>query len=156
MDNRLSFPHRRTRESAIVTSWTASRLAKFQSGEKRAGPVPARQPVCQPLIRRVCQATEIFLYRSRANLSIERIKAIFSPKPSDNTKVNIGYYSRRYLALTETFHLNKFSLDDLAYLDPYKFYDNPEGQITTAHPQFDTQTGQTYVVNNTISSQRFP
>lgn len=68
-----------------------------------------------------------------------RLVTTFSPKPTDNTNVNLAQIGDEYIAMTEASIPVAFDRDTLATFG----HRNPSpGQLTTAHPHVDPATGE--------------
>ncbi len=74
----------------------------------------------------------------------DRIKGIFSPKVTDNAKINVAQLAGRYLALAETPIQVAFDPHTLETLGTFSYGSGQAGQMTTAHPQFDVERDQAY------------
>lgn len=83
-----------------------------------------------------------------------RFNSIFFPKPYDNGNVNITRIADRFLALTETPLPVEFEPKTLKTLGVFDFKDGIKGQLTTAHPQYDFKTKESfnYTINFAKSS----
>jgi len=86
---------------------------------------------------------------------VEKIASIFSPPLTDNTNVNVARLAGRCLALTETANINEFSLQDLSAVGSFEFDDGLKGQITTAHPHFDPDTGYGFNLLTRVSLESY-
>jgi beta,beta-carotene 9',10'-dioxygenase len=67
-----------------------------------------------------------------------RIAAIFDPKLTDNCCVNVSDYARQPVAFTETTIPVRFSSKTLETLGVFGYGEALKGQISTAHPHYDT------------------
>jgi carotenoid cleavage dioxygenase-like enzyme len=68
-----------------------------------------------------------------------RLVTTFSPKPTDNTNVNLARIGDEYIAMTEAAIPVGFDRDTLATLGRRT---SSPGQITSAHPHLDPATGE--------------
>lgn len=75
---------------------------------------------------------------------LARIKSVLTQPETDNGNVNITKINDRYLALTETPFPIEFNPNTLATIGPFVFEDKLQGQITTAHPQYDIDSRHGY------------
>ncbi|MEA2421702.1 MAG: beta,beta-carotene 9,10-dioxygenase [Thermoleophilaceae bacterium] len=69
----------------------------------------------------------------------KRVQAMFSPDFTDNANVNLMRLGERYVAMTESPLPVEFDAETLATLGHTK---PAPGQITTAHPHFDSARGE--------------
>ena len=76
----------------------------------------------------------------------KRVQTAFSPEFTDNANVNLMRLGERYVAMTETPLPVEFDPDTLATL---RRAGKAPGQVTTAHPHHDRETGEAvnYAVN---------
>lgn len=83
-----------------------------------------------------------------------KLVSFFIDTPYDNGCVNVSRLADRFVALTETPLLVKFNPKTLETLGIDDFKDNIKGQLTTAHPHFDFETGESfnYVTNFSLWS----
>ncbi len=86
----------------------------------------------------------------RAMGLIDRIKNIFQAELSDNSNGSIICLDGRWLALTETPHVQEFNLANLNTVGPVIFDDNVQFHVTTAHPQWDFDEAAIYNVTVTF------
>jgi carotenoid cleavage dioxygenase-like enzyme len=75
-----------------------------------------------------------------------RVMAVFSPQISDSAKVSVARFADRYLALAETPIQVEFDIETLQTVGVFNYEDRIVGQMTTVHPQFDFESGDTYNV----------
>ena len=73
-----------------------------------------------------------------------RVGNVFSPKPTDNAKVNVTKIGSHYMALAETPIQVIFDPRSLATTGTFTFEDKLSGQMTTVHPHFDMTRNLTY------------
>src|SRR4051794_27022249 len=76
----------------------------------------------------------------------KRVQTLFNPDITDNANVNLMRLGERYVAMTETPLPVEFDPKTLATLE---HAGKAPGQVTTAHPHYDGQTGEAvnYAVN---------
>ena len=74
----------------------------------------------------------------------QRVYAFFNPQFTDNTSVNIGNIADKYIAMTETSIPIEFDIDTLKTLGHLDYSGEVSGKITTAHPHYDFDRGETY------------
>jgi carotenoid cleavage dioxygenase-like enzyme len=68
-----------------------------------------------------------------------RVAAIFDPKLTDNCCVNVSDYARAMVAFTETSIPMRFSPETLETLGVFAYGEALKGQVSTAHPHYDTK-----------------
>jgi beta,beta-carotene 9',10'-dioxygenase len=73
-----------------------------------------------------------------------RAMAVFSPKITDSAKVSVAKIARRYMALAETPIQVEFDIETLQAVGVFNYEERIVGQMTTVHPQFDLETGDTF------------
>jgi carotenoid cleavage dioxygenase-like enzyme len=72
----------------------------------------------------------------------QRFFQIFSPKLTDNGAVNVARLGEQYIAMTETPLPVAFEPKKLTTLGVTDWAANLKGQLTTAHPHHDRETGE--------------
>jgi beta,beta-carotene 9',10'-dioxygenase len=75
-----------------------------------------------------------------------RVMAIFQPRPTDNTNVNVSVLGGKLVALTESTLPIIFEPGSLKTLGHFEYPDEVSGQISTAHPHHDGARGYSYVI----------
>lgn len=70
---------------------------------------------------------------------VEKISELFTPRLTDNANVNLMPWANELVAMTETCNQLRVSAKQLETLGPVNYEDNLSGQITTAHPHFDSE-----------------
>jgi beta,beta-carotene 9',10'-dioxygenase len=75
-----------------------------------------------------------------------RVMAVFSPRITDSAKVSVAKIARKYMALAETPIQVEFDIVTLKSVGVFNYEKRIVGQMTTVHPQFDFDTGDTYNV----------
>ena len=73
-----------------------------------------------------------------------RMGAVVNPKVTDSAKVSVARFAGRYLALAETPIQVEFDPLTLASRGTFCYEEGLTGQMTTVHPQFDTESGAAY------------
>ncbi|MBP3962938.1 carotenoid oxygenase family protein [Paenibacillus lignilyticus] len=63
-------------------------------------------------------------------------------KYANNTNINVAILDDRFMALSETPGIIEFNPVNLETVDVFNFDDSLGGQLTTAHPHYDLQTGR--------------
>lgn len=71
-----------------------------------------------------------------------RLTAVFSPRITDNAKVNVARIGDRFLALAETPIQVEFDPETLRTAGVFQYEQRTVGQMTTVHPHFDTAAGE--------------
>ncbi len=74
----------------------------------------------------------------------KRFSSAFFNKPYDNGNVNITRIADSFLALTETPLPVEFDPKTLESLGVFDFRDNINGQLTTAHPHYDSDSKESF------------
>lgn len=77
-----------------------------------------------------------------------KARAVFSPKITDDAKVNVARIEDKYFALAETPIQVQFDIQTLKTVGVFNFEDRLTGQMTTVHPQFDFKNELVY--NNVV------
>ena len=71
-----------------------------------------------------------------------RVMTVFNPpQPGENAVVNVAKLADKYIAMTETPLPVEFDPKTLATLGVVQYDDPLDGQVTTAHPHFDSERG---------------
>ncbi len=73
-----------------------------------------------------------------------RAMAVFSPRVTDDAKVNLTNLFGHYVALAETPIQVEFDPGTLDTVDTFLWEKKPVGQMTTVHPTFDASRNQAY------------
>ena len=73
-----------------------------------------------------------------------RAMAVFSPRVTDDAKVNLTEIAGHYLALAETSIQVEFDPHTLETVGEFLWEARPVGQMTTVHPTIDASRGETY------------
>jgi carotenoid cleavage dioxygenase-like enzyme len=81
-----------------------------------------------------------------------RIMSFFSQKPVDNGNVNVAAYGDAYVSMTETPFPIAFDPDTLKTLGPVPATENPDADMSTAHPVVDRDAGR--AINVTLAFGR--
>jgi len=97
---------------------------------------------------RVAKAQEAIVYPEFATdpswSFLDRVRNVFSPKPTDNAKVNVAKIGPHYMALAETPIQVIFDPRTLATTGTFTFEDKLSGQMTTVHPHLDIKRNLAY------------
>lgn len=75
-----------------------------------------------------------------------RVKALFHPKRTDNTNVNVTVLGGKVVALTESTLPIQFDPETLSTLGRFQYSGGIGGQVSTAHPHRDAARGYSYVI----------
>lgn len=89
-------------------------------------------------------ANEFGTYSSKYKLGriLSSIRELITGNAHDNCVVNTTCIDENYIAMTETKEVISFDIKDLSTTGEFNFAGTLPGHFTTAHPHFDTNTGE--------------